>query len=106
MREASTAVTRPDSVTAWHHVVAWVFLAGLVAAQAFSFRALDEPLLPGIGPADAVADFNGDGNADLLWSTGVFVGDGHANFVSAPGLAQLAFARLSARAADLNGDGL
>ena len=86
-------------------IFAFLALCAAASAQLLPFRLLDEPLPPGAGVVEAAADFNNDGTVDLLTSSGILVGDGHANFVAAPGTPLAAY-RLCTRVADLNGDGL
>jgi hypothetical protein len=86
-------------------IAAMLILAPALAAQVLPYRLLDEPLPPTAGYPDGAADFDQDGNVDLLTSAGILVGDGHANFAAAAG-APLASVRRNTRVADLNGDGL
>ena len=82
-----------------------LILASALAAQVLPYRLLDEPLPATASSPVAAADFDQDGNVDLLTSGGIAAGDGHGNFAAAPGAA-LVFYVTNTRIADLNGDGL
>src|SRR5436190_4198443 len=79
--------------------------AALGLAQTPLFQALDAPVPQSLGGVDAVADFDGDGDMDLLGPGGIAVNDGHGRFTLAAATG-LAFPRGRTVAGDLNGDGL
>ena len=82
--------------------------ASLVSAQSPPlFRQVGDPLPDGMGQAIGGADFEGDGDADLFTSTGVFLNQG-GFFSAGPALPAAFNSTLNIRAiaiADVTGDG-
>ena len=69
-------------------VLSLAFVAALASAQAPRFRVLDEQLPPFDtnigGAAGGAADFDGDGDLDLLTSTRFFLNAGGGRFTEGP----------------------
>ena len=80
-------------------------MAVLGLAQTPLFQTLDAPVPQALGRVEAIADFDGDGDMDLLGPGGIAVNDSHGRFTLVA-VTALAFARGITIAADLNGDGL
>ena len=80
-------------------------LPGLLRAQTPLFQALDAPVPQALGGVDAVADFDGDGDLDLLGPGGIAVNDSHGRFSLTPAIG-LPTPRGRTLAVDVNGDAL
>jgi hypothetical protein len=103
-RAAGPPVARARGETDDRLLALVLALASFAPAQAPPFQLLDNPI-PAAAAAQAAGDVDGDGDQDLLIPDGIMVNDGHGRFTKVA-INALAFTRLSARLADLNGDGL
>ncbi len=81
-------------------------LGAHLPAQSPLFRALEEPLTAEAGAPLISFDVDGDGDQDLVCSSGVHLNDGQARFTAVSGSPSFGFARSGAvRAVDLDGNG-
>src|SRR5437016_672725 len=74
-RKSLPASRMPVVMFRFPGIAVLLLAASLAAAQAPLFQVLDTPLPAQVMKIDGVGDLNGDGYADLLGVTGIFLND-------------------------------